>query len=175
MHFLVQQSADKELHQWRLEFEDRLQQFPWELGSLFFVLLSPNMSATCVGAWAIIQTWYIWKWVYSLEAWPAGVADRQQVQRAVQARCSGFIYLVRERRSAAQIDGSMSHLTRCLPPHWTQSHAPVSSRFIVKTTDEGITHLQTAEFSHPLHMDIIHIMYVALHESVVKFIILHLH
>lgn len=49
-------------------------------------------------------------------------ADRPQIHQ-----WGGFIYPVAgAQRSAAQIDGAMSHLTGRLPPRCTQSHAAVS-------------------------------------------------
>ncbi len=44
-----------------------------------------------------------------------------------------FILSVSVQRSAAQIDGAMSHLTGRLPPRCTQSHTAISLRVLLKS------------------------------------------
>lgn len=93
------------------------------------------------------------------KAWPVEeLTDSSSLQKKLCTMVS-FILSTSEQRSAAQIDGAMSHLTGRLPPRCTQSHAPISPGVLLESQchqnrrqDEKFVHLSSAEIHHFFHM-----------------------
>lgn len=99
-------------------------------------------SVTCVST-------LTWKFDQSSPWQPSDSSSLPHTLAAIHS----FIQSVSLQRSADQIDGAVSHLTGRLPPHCTQSGAPISLKVLLQSQchqngrqNEKCIHLQTTRF-----------------------------